>query len=318
MILSALAWGLIFGVLALGVYISYKIMNIPDLTVDGSIAFGGVVGAVLSMYGHPIFGLFLGFLAGALAGTITGLLHTKLKIPAILSGVLVSTGLISVNIYFINYFTKKNNGVETTSISLYTNKSNTIFDMICNMLNASNQNQMKIYSIILMLVILAIVISLLLLFFNTQLGLSIRATGNNEEMVKASSINTDLNKILSFAIANGIVGLAGALYVQYMRSYTDGMGTAMLVTGLASIIIGETLLGKRKLKYGFFIVVFGAILYRLVYAIAIKYGSANSIKIVTVIIVILAIAFSVIKDKVIKYRQRKTANSLIKGGNEEC
>lgn len=306
MILSALPYGLLIGVLSIGVYISYKIMNIPDLTVDGSFAFGAVVNGIFCLYGHPIMGLFAGLLAGAAAGMLTGVIHTQLGVSAILSGVLVQTGLISVNVMLPLFPAFEAATSKSTSFAIVQRfGGDTIFFGLSRLLGIKGADANKILSIVVLAFIIIAVIALLLLFFSTQLGLSIRATGNNEEMVKASSINTKLNKIIAFSIANGIVGFAGSLYVQYLHSYSEGIGLGMLVTALASIIIGETLFGSRRLFAGFTIVVAGSLIYRVIYAFAIRNGGANGIKLFSSVIVVAFIAFSVIRKK-LKERKEKS------------
>ncbi|MBQ6779925.1 MAG: hypothetical protein IJP62_01700 [Treponema sp.] len=314
MILSALPYGLLIGVLSIGVYISYKIMNIPDLTVDGSFAVGAVTNGILCLYGHPLLGLLVGLFFGGLAGMCTGLIHTQLKVNPILSGVLVQTGLISVNVLIPLSFGE----ITAKSTSFAINQrfgGDTIFMMVQRLFGVKNPDTVKVLSIIVLVLVIAVVIALLLLFFSTQLGLSIRATGNNEEMVKASSINTNLNKVIAFTLANGIVGFAGALYVQYMRSYSEGIGLGMLVTALASIIIGETLFGNHRLFAGFIIVVLGSLIYRVIYAFAIRNGGANGIKLFSSVIVILFIAFSVIRKKVAEKRAFDKAQEEANAGN---
>lgn len=296
-LLSTIPYGLLVGILSLGVYISYRIMNVPDLTVDGSFAFGAVVNGICCMYGHPLLGLFLGFCAGAAAGVCTGAIHTLLGVSAILAGVLVQTALISVNVLIPLAF----EDVTAHSTSFAINPrfgARSIFMDAANLLGIRGAQDTKILSIIILAVFTAAVIALLLLFFSTQLGLSIRATGNNEEMVRASSINTDKNKVISFALSNGIVGLSGALYVQYLKSYSEGIGLGMLVTALASIIIGETLFGKRRLLGGFLTVIAGSVIYRIIYSFAIRNGGANGIKLFSSVIVVLFILFSVVRRKI--------------------
>ncbi len=324
MILSAIPFGLLIGILSLGVYISYKVMNIPDLTVDGSFAFGAVVDGICCLYGHPVLGLFAGLLAGALAGSIAGIIHTQLGVNAILSGVLVQTGLISVNVMIplFKIFEEKTAG--STSFAINPDfGGGSIFRSVADFLGIRNPQTVlwlknhnltvadadKIVGIAVLVIILAILIGLLVLFFSTQLGLAIRATGNNEEMVKASSINTNQNKVIAFSIANGIVGFAGAVYVQYLKSYSEGIGLGMLVTALASIIIGETIFRSSKLFTGFFIVVGGSLIYRVIYAFAVRNGGTNGIKLFSSLIVVAFIAFSVIRKKLAEKKQERLENS---------
>lgn len=308
MILSALPYGLLIGVLSIGVYISYKIMNIPDLTVDGSFAFGAVVNGIFCLYGHPVLGLFAGLVAGAVAGMLTGVIHTQLGVSAILSGVLVQTGLISVNVMIPLIPAFEAATSKSTSFAIVQRfGGDTIFFELARFFGIKGADATKIMSVFVLIAIIAVVIAVLLLFFSTQLGLSIRATGNNEEMVKASSINTKTNKIIAFSIANGIVGLAGSLYVQYLHSYSEGIGLGMLVTALASIIIGETLFGSRRLFAGFTIVVSGSLIYRVIYAFAIRNGGANGIKLFSSVIVIAFIAFSVIRKKLKEKKEKSNS-----------
>ncbi|MBQ0051150.1 MAG: hypothetical protein KBT11_03695 [Treponema sp.] len=308
MILSALPYGLLIGVLSIGVYISYKIMNIPDLTVDGSFAFGAVVNGIFCLYGHPVLGLFAGLLAGAIAGMLTGVIHTQLGVSAILSGVLVQTGLISVNVMIPLIPAFEAATSKSTSFAIVQRfGGDTIFFEMARFFGLKGADATKVMSIFVLIAIIVVVIAVLLLFFSTQLGLSIRATGNNEEMVKASSINTKANKVIAFSIANGIVGFAGSLYVQYLHSYSEGIGLGMLVTALASIIIGETLFGSRRLFAGFTIVVAGSLIYRVIYAFAIRNGGANGIKLFSSVIVVAFIAFSVIRKKLKEKKEKSNS-----------
>ena len=220
-ILGALELGAIFSILSLGLYISFKVLDIPDLTVDGSFTTGCAVSAIVTVASSPALGLLLAFVAGALAGLVTGLLITKLKINAILAGILTQTALYSINLRIMD---------GKPNISLLDSK--TIF---------TNINQVTSYGTLILLFIFVIVIVLLLNYFlRTQLGLALRACGDNEDMVRASSIDTDKMKLIGLSLANGLVGLSGALYTQ-QQTYSDiTAGIGMMVIGLASIIIGTT------------------------------------------------------------------------------
>lgn len=326
---AAIPYGLLIGILSIGVYISYKIMNIPDLTVDGSFAFGAVVNGICCLYGYPVLGLFAGFIAGSFAGMLTGVIHTKLNVNPILSGVLVQTGFISINVMLplAGIFASKTS-LSTSFVLSQSFGGETIFMKVIGFLGLKDQDFLarlginaadidKFVGMVLLLIIIAILLVILNLFFSTQLGLSIRATGNNEEMVKASSINTNRNKVIAFSLANGIVGFAGSLYVQYLKSYSDGIGLGMLVTALASIIIGETLFGSRRLFAGFLIVLSGSVIYRIIYSFAIRNGGPNGIKLFSSVIVVAFIAFSVIRKKLKEKKEFESAGNTDAGGGSE-
>ena len=222
-ILGALELGGIFAVLSLGLYISFKVLNIPDLTVDGSFTTGCAVSAMVAVAGYPVLGMVLGFVAGAIAGMVTGLLITKLNINEILAGILTQTALYSVNLRIMH---------QTPNISLFNHK--TIF---------SSTTQFEPYDKLLIIGVIVIVITVLLNYF---LKLALRACGDNEAMVRASSIDTDKMKIIGLGLANGLVALSGALFTQ-QQGYADiTSGIGMMVIGLASIIIGLTFIKSDK------------------------------------------------------------------------
>ena len=214
-IIKATELGLVFAVLALGEYITFRILNIADLTVDGSFATGGCVCAMFSVAGHPYLGLIFGFLAGVLCGLITAFLQTKMKIQALLSGILVMLGLYSVNIRIMKM--APNLPLPRTMDGLFACKEVTIYVLLAFVL------------------ILAFI---LYAFFKTNLGLMLRATGDNEEMIRSSSVNVDSMKFLGLGLSNGLVALSGALLAQYQHFADVTMGTGMLVLGVAGIIVG--------------------------------------------------------------------------------
>ena len=293
-ITTALSYGFLLAILAIGSYITFSILRIPDLTSDGTFCLGAVISGVLAMTGHPWLGLLAGVAVSALAGLCTGLIATGLKISPILSGVLVATGLVTIIDWIPEWFD------QTPSFYLRANTmAKTIFDGASDVWT----------KILIICAIIAILIVILLIFFQTQLGLTIRATGNNEEMVKASSINADRMKHIAFALSNGIIGLAGGLYVQFSRSYSNTMGNGMLITALASIIIAEVIFGKRKLKFALPLTVAGAVIYRFIVALVIKFVGQNAIKLGTALIVIIAIALSQYKNKFLDQRKLKRLNT---------
>ena len=276
-ILGALELGAIFSILSLGLYISFKVLDIPDLTVDGSFTTGCAVSAIVTVASSPVLGLILAFVAGALAGLVTGLLITKLKINAILAGILTQTALYSINLRIMD---------GKPNISLLDSK--TIF---------TNINQITSYGTLIVLFIFVIVIVLLLNYFlKTQLGLALRACGDNEYMVRASSIDTDKMKLIGLSLANGLVGLSGALYTQ-QQTYSDiTAGIGMMVIGLASIIIGTTFIKNEKVLISLIATVIGAIFYRFVLTFALQVGiTSGDLKLLSAVIVVIAISSTKLK-----------------------
>ncbi len=285
-ILGALELGAIFSILSLGLYISFKVLDIPDLTVDGSFTTGCAVSAIVTVASSPALGLLLAFVAGALAGLVTGLLITKLKINAILAGILTQTALYSINLRIMH---------GKPNISLLDSK--TIF---------TNINQITSYGTLILLFIFVIVIVLLLNYFlKTQLGLALRACGDNEDMVRASSIDTDKMKLIGLSLANGLVGLSGALYTQ-QQTYSDiTAGIGMMVIGLASIIIGTTFIKNEKVLVSLIATVVGAIFYRFVLTFALQVGiTSGDLKLLSSVIVVIAIS-----STKLKLRGKKNARS---------
>ena len=226
--------GLIYGLLALGIYISFRILNIPDLTADGSFTLGLSVSAVITVAGYPLLGILLAIVAGAAAGTVTGLLQTKLEIHPILAGILTMSSLYSINLYILG---------SRSNLSLI--GSNSIFNQMAWL--SVNKELMKTLIPLIYCFLCAVI---LIWFFKTHLGLCIRATGNNEDMVRASSINVNAMKIIALALSNACIGLSGAVLSQY-QGYADiSSGIGIMVVGLASAIIGEAIFGRRSLTLG--------------------------------------------------------------------
>lgn len=287
-IIGALELGLIYAIMSMGVLVSFRILNIPDLTIDGSFTLGVATSAILTANGMPLLGLFLGMAAGAVAGMITGFLQTKLKVQVILAGILTMTALYSINLHVMG------NKPNVTLIG-----QDSIFTALDGILPDSVKN------IAVILLILLIVVVLLYLFLKTQIGMSLRATGDNEDMVRASSINSERMKILGLAIANALVSLSGAVLAQY-QSFADangGIGT--MVIGLASIIVGEAILGRRSMLTSFLSAILGAIIYRFILTIALRIGlPASDLKLMSAVLVIIAISIPVVKAEITKRRNR--------------
>lgn len=293
LVLGSLQLGLIYGLLAIGIYIVFRIMNIPDLTAEGSFTLGLTVSAVCSVAGHPFLGLFLGMLAGALAGVVTGLLQTKLMIHPVLSGILTMSGLYSINIMIMG---------ESSNLSLI--NGTTIFRLVYKMLPDVSRDVVKI---IIPAVFAAAFCVILIIFFKTRLGLCIRATGDNEDMVRASSINADMTKILALATANGCIAMAGGLLAQY-QGYADiNSGVGILVVGLASVIIGEVFGGRRNVTAGIVCSVLGAVIYRFIIAFAIKSSifPAYMLKFLSAVIVAVALSIPAIQSYIGIHRIKK-------------
>lgn len=292
----ALLWGsvqqgLIYALLALGIYISFRILNIPDLTADGSYTLGLAVSGLLTVSGHPLLALLVAPLAGAAAGCVTGLLQTKAGIHPVLSGILTMFALQSVNLFVLG----------APNVSLL--GRGTLFSLLLGLVPGANANLVR--TVIALVMALAFM-GLARWFFTTQLGLSIRATGSNEEMVRASSINVDAVKIVGFALANGLVALSGALMAQY-QGYADvnaGVGTVTI--GLASVIIGEVICGRRGLTIGLLSALLGALVYRLILAGALKLKLPTySFQIISAVIIAAALAAPAIKRRIQFARAKK-------------
>lgn len=306
--------GLIWAVLALGVYISFRLLDFADLSCEGSITCGASVAATGIILGcDPIIATILAFLAGSIAGTVTGLLNTKLKIPPILAGILTMIGLWSINIVIMS-MAKGDTGLSTANLALLTVKDNLLYNKVVNIFHIPAS--FKAYSSLgVGLVISAIVIGILYWFFGTQLGSSIRATGVNPAMCRAQGINTDLMKIIGLALSNGLIAMSGALLAQY-QSYADvSMGVGSIVIGLASIIIGETIFMKAR---GFLAkllgVLVGSIVYRIVVALVIYSGMPSTfLKLLTAVVVMIALALPVIKNAISTYQLRR---KIMKGGQQ--
>lgn len=288
-ILGALELGFIFAVLAMGIFISFRILDTPDLTVDGSFTLGVAVSSILAVNGHPVLGIVMSIAAGFIAGTATGVLHTKIHIQPILSGILVMTALYSINMRIMG---KKPN------LSLF--DTPTVFSTLREAIGKNPANLIITGSIA------AAVFILLLIFFNTQLGMSLRATGDNEAMVRASSIDSDKMKILGLGAANTFVSLSGAVYAQYSGFGDANGGVGMLVIGLASIIIGEVIFGRKSVLRGLLSAVVGAIIYRYVLTAALKLGMESiDLKLFSAVIVMIAVSVPAVRHAVIRRRALK-------------
>ncbi len=290
--------GIIYAIMALGVFISFRTLNMPDLTVDGSFVLGAACSATLCSSGYPLLGLLLAFVAGGLAGSVTALLHTKLKIQALLAGILVMLGLYSVNLRVM---------LGRANIPLI-NKT-TLFNIL-------QGSALESYAkLMIPLFMLLLIVFLLYLFLQTRLGFVLRATGDNDQMVRALGVNTDFTILMGLALSNALVALSGALIAQYQSFADISMGVGMVVIGLASVIVGEVLFGIKTLLRRLFAVILGAILYRLVIAMALEMGMpATDLKLISAMIVAIALAMPVIKTQLASFQRKRARLSRSRGG----
>ncbi len=278
---SGVAQGVLWGIMVLGVYITYKLLDIPDLTADGSFTLGGCVTTVAILAGiDPILATLMGLGAGFLAGAVTGILHTVFEIPAILAGILTQIGLWSVNLRIMGG--KANNPLlkADSTISFFT--------------DALGVTQSQASLLLGVLLVIAVIL-ILYWFFGTEIGSALRATGDNEDMIRALGVNTGHTKLLALALSNALIGLSGAMVAQ-MQKYADiNMGRGAIVIGLAAIVIGEVLLGRAK-NFGvkLFSAILGSIVYFIIQALVLRFGmDANDMKLLSAIMVAVALAIPV-------------------------
>jgi len=300
-VIGAISQGLFWAILAMGVYISFRILDFADMTSEGSFALGGSVSALLivGFQCNPFLSLIIAVLAGMISGALTGWLHTKLKIPAILSGILTMIALYSINLRIMGQ-------ANTPLIG-----QRTIVTIIKGLLPTAKELGMKdsnlkmLVTIAIGLVFTGIVIAFLYWFFGTETGCAIRATGNNEAMVRAQGANTDMMKILGLLLGNGLIALSGALVAQ-TQGYADvTMGVGAIVTGLASIVIGEVVFHKKKsFGYKLMAIVIGSIIYRIIIAIVLQIGlNTNDLKLLTAVLVAVSLSVPVIKKYQVKIQK---------------
>ena len=295
LVLGALQIGFILGMLAIGIYISFRILNVPDLTAEGSYALGLVTSAVMTVAGHPYLGLVAATLAGMAAGCVTGFLSTKLKIAPILAGIITMSSLYTINLMIMG---------GNPNISVF--DCDTVFRAAYKLLPMLKKEVVKV----IVGAVFAIFCSgVVIWFFRTGIGLSIRAVGDNEDMVRASSINADFAKTIGLAIANGLIALCGGVYAQYIGNADVSAGAGMLIIGLASVIIGEVIIVKRSLVWGIISAVLGSIIYRGIITVVTGFHflPSYSTKLVSAIIVALALAVPAIKERI----------SIMKKGREK-
>ena len=285
---SALELGFIYSLVALALFISFTILNIADLSTDGCFTLGCAVGAMVTLAGHPVLALFAAMGAGVCSGFITAFLQTRMGIESILAGIIVNTGLYTINIAVMGF---------ASNVNLF--GCDTIFSLAKETIGGS------FYKIIVVAIVVAAVALILSWFLGTRLGLSIRATGDNPDMVKASSINPGFMITVGLCVANSLTGLSGALLAQYQKSCDINLGTGMVTIALASLIIGESIIGKGSILKRVCGVVLGSCLYRFLVAVALRLNvPAECLKLVSAIIVAVAIAFPYLKKRAAFSRQK--------------
>ena len=293
---GAVSQGLIWGIMAVGLYITYKLLEVSDLTVDGSFCTGGAVCAMMLVAGYNVWiAMLVALIAGMLAGFVTGFFHTTLKIPAILSGILTQLGLWSVNLAIMDM--KANQALNVKN-----------YDLVVSLRYlqdvAKGTRSVLQHPIVVVGMFVAVIIIVLYWFFGTELGSSIRATGANGNMARAQGINTDRNKVIGLMIANGLVALSGALLSQFQSFADINMGRGAIVIGLAAIIIGEVVFGKLFRNFGLKLlaVALGAVIYYLVIQAVISILDINSnyLKLISAVIVAIFLAVPNLRGQVFK------------------
>ena len=278
-IFSALELGCVYALVALALFLSFRVLNIADMTTDGAFTLGCAVSATFAVAGHPILGLPAAMLAGACAGSVTAFLQTKLRIPSILAGIITNTGLYTVNLAVMGF---------SSNVNMM--KAATVFSMVQPLIG-------KTFCKLIPVAVLTLCVGFLLaLFLKTRLGLSIRATGDNPDMVRASSINTGFTITVGLCVSNSLTALSGAVLAQYQKTADINLGTGMVIIGLASLIIGETLMPKGKTWVKILGAVLGSVVYRFIIAIALRMDlPSECLKLISATIVALAIGLPAIK-----------------------
>ena len=287
---SAVAQGMLWAMLALGVYITFRLLDFADLTCEGSFAMGACISAVMMVTYHmnPFISLIFGFLGGAIAGTVTGLLNTKLKIPPILAGILSMISLYSINLRIMS--DKAN-----LPINVREEGVESMVTLVQKLLPESIRTMSQTTTVIaacIGVIFCVLSVAVLYWFFGTELGSAIRATGNNEKMIRALGVNTDHMKLVALALSNGFIALSGSLVAQNQKVADVGSGTGAIVIGLASIVIGEVLFAKAtSFKWRLTGIIVGSVVYRMIVAIVLQLGMRSSdLKLLTAILVAVALS----------------------------
>lgn len=302
---TTLELGLISSLTVLALFLSYSMLNVCDLSTDGCFTLGAAVGAMVALAGHPVLSIFAAMGAGMLSGFITSILQTKMGIDSLLAGIIVNTGLYSINI-----------AVMKNASLVNLNKTETVFTMLKKALE--NTFLADWYKLIVVLAAVALVIVFLALFLHTRLGLAIRATGNNPAMVKASSINPVFTTIIGLVVANAFTGLSGCLMAQSQKSANIDIGSGIVTIALASLLMGNAFMGKGSIPKRAIGAVLGSVLFRLVYTIALRFRMpASMLKLVSAVIVIIAIAGPYFKSRIPLVKRMMTLKKERAGREKE-
>ncbi len=298
-ILNILTSGFPCCLLAIGIFLTYRLLDFADLTAEGSFLIGGATCVtIIANGGNPFFATFVGMIGGLICGIITGLLHTKLYIPKLLSGIITMTATASVSLLIMGF--TRDNTLFSNLVTLGINDK-TIYSIFYN---DAIRNQ--IVESIVMAIIVIIMITITYFFFGTEHGMAIRATGMNEKMARAQGINTTISKIVCVAMSNALIGLAGALWAQDARSMDVKSASGFLVVGLAAILIGETIFGKRTFKNWIISVALGGIVYYIIITIAIELGFPTQLKnLLYAVLITIALCLPLIKSLFAKITQKK-------------
>lgn len=295
---SALELGCIYSLVALALFLSFSILNIADLSTDGCFTLGCAVGAMVTMAGHPFLAFPAAMAAGVCSGFVTALLQTKMGVPSILAGIIVNTGLYTVNIAVMDF---------SSNVNLF--GCDTVFSLAKEVSAADWYG--NLYKIVIVAAVVLIIGVIIAWFLNTRLGLSIRATGDNEYMVRASSINPVFTITVGLCVANSLTALSGAILAQYQKSCDINLGTGMVTIALASLIIGETIIGKGGMFKRVVGVILGSCLYRFIVAVALRLKvPAECLKLVSALIVAFAIAFPYLKEQAALYKAHRIPSGL--------
>lgn len=301
LLLDILSISFPYALLSLGIFLSYQILKMADLTAEGSFTLGGVVTlTTIVLKCNPLVSTLLAIIFGFMAGVITGVLHTKLKIPSLLAGIITMTALVSINLVIMGLSVK--NSASSNAVVL-PNNLNTIFSY----LKIFTGSISMLNQVLISLIVVLIICFFIYWFYGTKLGMAIRATGINPLMAKAQGINVETMIIIGLGVSNALIALGGSLFAQRNRSFEIGSGTGALIIGLAAVIIGEVILGNKTFKKRLIGVVLGSILYFLIVSLAIEIGLPTYLKnLLYAVMITIALTLPLIKKKIIKWKEKPT------------